>query len=450
VYASIKKTIEKAGFEYEDKYLFQTDLNSKTVVNTLNHSISKKIKETLFFLNGIQKERRQTSLENFKEAFFQRYETREMPLTTVLDTEIGIGYLQHHKTNDVHNLLAAFSFPNQKNANKEQQWTDFDFMLEKKLQACIHNNDSFMVVSETDFPDFKSSWDTVPATFSTMIEIAGENTAPIISLASSGNTSAAKLLGRFCNGNEAIHSLTKQIVAKETVYHEGKITAEIVHIPESRTGNVLKRPILRDYEIPYLSNTSVAPEFQIKVSDLTIAVHQNKVVLKSKKYNKEVVPFLSNAHNYSANSLPIYHFLCDLQYQDIQPVYNFSWGVLESHYDCFPRVYYQDVILSKAKWFVTQKEILPFLEAKSKLFQNFTTWKNNRTIPRFVNWVNGDNTLLLDFDQEICIHLFLSSVKKFDKIILEEFLFTEKSIVTDASGAYFANQFIVSFYKEKK
>ena len=179
---------------------------------------------------------------------------------------------------------------------------------------------------------------------------------------SSGDVSAAKLLGRFCNGNEAIHNLTNEIVKKEAAYHSDKILAEIVHVPESRTGNILRRPILREYEIAYLSNSGVTQDYTIDLNDLMISIKNNKIILRSKKHNKEVIPCLSNAHNYSNKSLPIYHFLCDLQSQDVKPIYSFSWGVLESHYDYFPRVDYKDVILSKAKWIVSKNEIENFLK----------------------------------------------------------------------------------------
>ena len=146
--------------------------------------------------------------------------------------------------------------------------------------------------------------------------------------------------------------------------------------------------------------------------------------------------------------MPIYHFLCDLQSQNTKPIYNFSWGVLESHYSFFPRVLYKDVIISKAKWVVNKTEIEQFYKMEFELFQNFSNWRNQLNIPQYVNWVNFDNTLLLDFEKEICIKMFLKSVKNFTKITLEEFLFTGESIVKDINGENIVNQFILSFYKE--
>jgi len=196
--------------------------------------------------------------------------------------------------------------------------------------------------------------------------------------------------------------LTSAIVQKETNYHSDKILAEIVHIPESRTGNILRRPILRNFEIPYLSNSGVAMEYQIGLNDLMVSIKNNAIVLRSKKHNKVIIPCLSNAHNFSNKSLPIYHFLADLQSQNVKPIYNFSWGVLETHYNYFPRVVYKDIILCKAKWSVTKKEIESFYTQKRSFLLNpITVWRTNRNIPRFVNLVHFENTLLIYFKKEI-------------------------------------------------
>jgi hypothetical protein len=365
-----------------------------------------------------------------------------------LDTEIGIGYVQNNKKNDSHNLLDNFSFRSTPRSQKEELWKDVDYILEKKIQECVKNNAFSFQLSEIDFPNFNVDLENAPATFSAMIEVTNLNNEETIILCSSGDSSASKLLGRFCSGNKEIHSLVNDIIRKEKEYHKDKITAEIVHIPESRTGNILRRPVLREYEIPYLSNSEVENEFQIPIEDLTLSIEKDRIVLKSKKLNKEIVPFLSNAHNYLFNSLPIYHFLCELQHQDIQPIHNFSWGVLESHYNFFPRVYYKDVMISKAKWIVSKEEFQKINTATKNKFEIFATWRMNRGISRYVNWVDNDNTLWVDLEAEICVEMLLNSVTKFDKITLEEFLFTEKSVVQNQLEENYANQFIVSFYKE--
>ena len=446
-YEAIKVIIQKMDLEYDEKYLFQTDLNTTATKNTLNINVQRKVLNTVHFLNGIQKKKKSKNQVNFIKAYTQRYETREMALSTVLDTEIGIGYLQNSEMNDTHEILENFSFKGKTKEEENQIWTDYDFIVEKKLQECIFRNEKVLSLSEKDFPDFNSNWDSAPATFSVMIELLKNEKIAIVS---SGDISAAKLLGRFCNGNAAIHNLTKEIIEKEKKYHSNKILAEVVHFPESRTGNILRRPILREYEIPYLSNSVINQDFTIDINDLMVSIKNSQIVLRSRKFNKEIIPCLSNAHDYSNKSLPIYHFLCDLQSQNVKPIYSFSWGALDSHYDYFPRVVHNGIILSKAKWLLSKNEIEKFSKIDNcQLFEVFATWRWERNIPRYANWISFDNTLLFDFEKEICVKLFLKSVQNHNKITLEEFLFSEESIVKDCNCKDFTNQFILSFYKEK-
>ena len=448
-YLEIKKLIAEMGVPFEDKFLFQTDLNITTHSNSLSKKVVEKTKQALYFLNGIRKKQSSPNLVNFAKAYHNRYETREMPLTTVLDTETGIGYIQNLAINDSHPLLDSFSFKQNNNEPDPESWTAKDFLLEKKLQQAIVEDKLEIVLTEKDFPDFDSDWENCPATFSVMIAVRKKDGTEQVVIESGGNSSAAKLLGRFCNVNQQIHEHTKAIVKKEADYFKDKILAEIVHIPESRTGNILKRPVLRDYEIPYLSNSGVPPESQIPVSDLLVSIKNNTVVLRSKRFGKEVIPYLSNAHNFSQRSLPIYHFLCDLQAQNLKPVFGFNWGILESHYSFFPRVIYKDSILSKARWLVQNTEITPLEKLSgTALTVAFAIWQQQKKLPRFVNLVNGDNLLLLDLELGVGIELFLKSFRKYAKIILEEFIFDEDTLVKNANGAGYTNQIILSFFKE--
>ncbi len=157
IYQNIKLIIDQIGTDYDEKHLFQTDLNMATLQNNLNTNISVKVLKAIRFLNGIQGYKESQNLENFKKAFLQRYESKEMPLTTVLDTEIGIGYLQNHDMNDTHEILENFSFTSHPSKEKNQNWTTADFLLQKKLQDCIFNQEQEIVLSEKDFPDFNDN-----------------------------------------------------------------------------------------------------------------------------------------------------------------------------------------------------------------------------------------------------------------------------------------------------
>lgn len=132
------------------------------------------------------------------------------------------------------------------------------------------------------------------------------------------------------------------------------------NLPEARTGNILRRPQMREYEIPYIAKSVLPTENQIPIQDLYLSIKNEKLFLRSKSQNKEVIPFLTNAHNYSSNSLPVYHFLCDLGNQTIKPVLHFDWGDLGRIYHFLPRIEYGNIILSKARWKINANEIKSF------------------------------------------------------------------------------------------
>jgi hypothetical protein len=74
----------------------------------LDNKIPAKVTKALRFERN-QKQKKSENHTRFIKAFTHRYESREMSLATVLDTETGIGYLQNSDMNDSHDLLEKFT-----------------------------------------------------------------------------------------------------------------------------------------------------------------------------------------------------------------------------------------------------------------------------------------------------------------------------------------------------
>src|SRR5690606_17789509 len=113
----------------------------------------------------------------------------------------------------------------------------------------IHLNDFDIEANEP-------KWHDVPDTISTISNITKLNDQLHIIIKGFLGTSATSLIGRFCNENEEIHQFAKKVVELENGLNPTKVLAEIIHLPESRHGNVLIRPSFREYEIPYLGKST--------------------------------------------------------------------------------------------------------------------------------------------------------------------------------------------------
>lgn len=457
-YSEISNELKQLPIPFEEKFLFQTDLILSASHNTIGNEVLENIQKALEVLNKLSIPPASNNLSAFKSAFIKRYEDREVPLVEVMDTESGIGFLQNNTTisGDDTPLVDDLLIPNPENKNQTStiQWDRTQRLLLRKYVDALKENAAVIEIEEDDLKDFEANWEDLPATISVMTEIVKEkNKNPKVIIGSVGGSSAVNLLGRFAHADASLKDFIAEIVQKETALQPEVELVEIVHLPESRVGNILARPVFRKYEIPYLAQSSVEEAFQLNLDDLMISVQQNKIILRSKKLDKEIKPHLSNAHNYLTGVLPAYQFLASLQYQDRRRHLNINWNFFEQEFRYIPRVVYKNTILALATWII-EKEMLNELfniKEEDQLVKGFQEIKRKNKIPKDVVLVDGDNKLYIDTEQPSSIKLLLSIVKNRGGFKLQEYLFPAKTdaLVKDQKGNQFTNQVIFSFYKNQ-
>ncbi|CAM1371979.1 lantibiotic dehydratase [Tenacibaculum xiamenense] len=451
-YETIHIELKKIIANLTETNLLQTDLFKEAISNSVDKEIKNELERTLLFLNKITPVIQKNSLTNFIKRFRDRYEDNEVSLLTALDTEIGVGYLEKD-IEGINELIEGLRF-NFKNSESEIKWNTLQSHLLKLIVKATKENKKVIKISDNDFKDIDFTKKELPTSMAALFKVVEASTNKI-HFKGAGGSSAINILGRFGLGNKDLHSVVTEIATFEQEQFPDKILAEIIHLPESRTGNILARSSFRDYEIPYLAKSSLKPDFQIKMENLFIKVRRNRVILFDKKLQKEIIPRLGNAHNYSYNSLPVYHFLCDLQSQYFEKSYvGFNWGVLARQFEFLPRVEFNSTILSSARWQIRKeqyKELLNKDLRKDERYDLFFNFKNKLELPNKFLIIEGDNELLIDVEKEIAIDTFLNVIKNREEIILEEYLFSNKdALITNTNGNHYTNECVAIILNGRK
>ena len=450
-YQQIIQKIKSLNIPYEEKFLFQVDMNKTVLEATLGKDIVEELQSTMTFLNKITPAGKNETLSQFQQAFYSRYENNEIPLMEALDPEIGIGYPANRGSGDQSPLLDNFNIPAaQANQGTGSQQGNFLSGLFKKVTEVNKNE---IILSDEDVKDFKTRWDDLPPTMQTMFEIIEAGDRPLIQLTGFNGACGANLFARFAHTDEKIAEFVKEITAKEQELMPDALFAEIAHLPDSRIGNILSRPHIRDYEILYLANSDLPENRLIYMSDLFLSIRQGRIFLRSKRLNKEIIPRLTNAHNYRNSTMPVYRFLCDMQQQQGRAGLYFNWGHLSNELSFLPRVRYRNTILSLATWKIKTAEMKPLFAIKedNQLLSETQKWREQYSLPAKMLLSDGDNELLVDWEDARSIKALFSVVKKREMITLTEFLYDpENSVVRDEKGNPYPNECIVAFYKDQK
>ncbi|WP_337967682.1 lantibiotic dehydratase family protein [uncultured Flavobacterium sp.] len=450
-YNEITTLLEELNTRFDKKFLFQTDLKIAVQTNTLDKKAIKDIREGIIILNQISPYMENYFLHNFKKKFIEKFGESEIPLSIALDSDSGILYTE----SPYHNILPDDSFINQillnkKNTNNDVRLNKLDLLLHEKILKSYKKDSQSIIIDKDELPHLNDKWDDLPETMSFLTEFVIKDGKQKILLNAGGNSTGANLFGRFSLADDEIDHFCKQITEADKRNSENVILADIGHLPEARIGNVSSRSKFYDYEIPYLAKSIQKFSNQIPVSDLAVSVnHLGEIVLRSVSKNKKVIPRLINAHNFNNNSTPIYHFLCDLQTQGKRNGMRLEINSLTKIFKHIPRIEYKNIILKKANWTFTQQDIslffkkVPFDQLKNDIQAFREEWK----IPRYINIVEGDHQLLVDFENSTSFAMMLDLISKKDSILFEEFLFSDEDQIVKRGESNFTNQVIISIYK---
>lgn len=450
-YRNIANMVSQLNLNFDLNKLFQVDLFFDLSENKINQKVQYQLTKALKILNRLSEKIQISQLNEFKEKFINRYGEEEIPLLTVLDSESGIGYAQNNNhTGGGSPLIEGIVLNSSQNQNSKLSWGRKESFLLKKLIEATEKKQYSININIEEIANFEENWDDFPDSFSVVFNHVGNvNGQDKLIIDSIGGPSATILLGRFASNNLQIKDVIKDIAETEKKLNPDILLAEIVHLPQNRTGNVLLRPIFRDYEIPYISQSKLPKDQQINVSDLYLSIKEDNLFLRSKRLDKQVFPYLGNAHNFTHKSLPVYNFLCDMQFQNLKTGISFNWGSVSSEFTFLPRVEIDSVIVFLATWQFKNEEFHNLINNNNKsVLEEIKKIQIKWQIPNLVQLVEGDNTLVIDLNNELSIEMFILEIKNKQSFQLREYIFENQGVlVSDNKNNIYANEIIATLFK---
>lgn len=392
-------------------------------------------------------------LAGFRREFLGRYgEGRRVPLTEALDDEVGIGFAAAPTTDPAPLLDGLGLTPLQ--AEPRLPWGQRESLLLAKLEEALRDRSTEAVISDRDLEPFRSRpAPTLPNAFQATLRIAAADAEALdggrfrILLEGVHGPSGARLLGRFSGADPELERWTRKHLADEEALEPDTLFAEVVHLPEGRIGNVILRPILRGFEIPYLGRSGAPADRRIPVSDLALSIENGRLALRSIHHGgRRVAPRMTTAHNY-LKGLPLYRFLCALQAEGVRESLSWWWGGLESA-RFLPRIRRGRAVLARARWSLPGRELRELARrAGDDRITGVRAWRERHRVPRRVVLVEADHELPVDLENVLELDAFLDQVRRSRRVQLTELFPPPGELPARGPEGRFHHQVLVPFVR---
>lgn len=424
-------------------FVYQVDMIKPSDDVVLTQPVVDAIREAVDATCRFSLNREPEILSDFRKAFIERYERARVPLLEVLDEDSGIGFGPASSCQSTAIKGLPLAEPESSN-HLDHLSPAHKFLLDRIVQCCREGSTELRL-DMADIPNFDCKPVAPPTSLCVNVELAASSSSALragnfkILLNAINGPAGARSIARLCHAEPRLTAEIRGYLRMEQL-NEPDVLAEIVYLPEGRFGNVLSRPVLREYEIVYLGRSGAPRHCQIPVSDLLVTVNErDEICLISQKLGRRVIPRLSSAQNFfRLFHAPVYRFLCYLQFQNAADSLNFSWGPLES-LSFLPRVSIGRVVLAIARWRLRENEISWLAESTGwQRFVRVRELRRKRFLPRFVELrQRNDQLLFVDFDNALSIDAFVHTlIREREATLCEVFPSPEELCVTSEEGRF--------------
>lgn len=455
-YQAITAEIEKLPAKVDLAKLYQVDMIKPVDEAVINQAVIAELITGVDLLCRLGQTAEPEELKSFREAFSARYELALVPLMEALDEEAGVGFGDAGGRADPSPLLKGVAL---NRAAGEAQWQgkllESHAMLLRQVFACAQAGKDELELDISTLQRYETSTQRLADSFCVMGTLVAASSAAVQAgdfqfyLHGGVGPSGARMLGRFCHEDPEIEFGVRSHIQQEEAQDPEAVYAEVVYLPEGRIGNVLCRPVLRDYEIPYLGRSGARPDRQLPVNDLLVGIEGDRIVLFSRRLGRRVVPRVTNAHGFMNPHLSsIYRFLCYMQHQHGASVPGFSWGSLEA-LEYLPRVRVGRVVLSLATWKLSEKEVEAIGKDEGSVrFLAVQELRRRRNLPRWVVLQEGDNSLPVDLENALSVDAFVHVLKRGAQAILVEMYPRPDQLCVSGPEGLFHHELHVPFVRK--
>ena len=452
VYRSISDRLAGLGAPVDLSRLFQVDLTHAAPQASLGPEVVEEIERGVALLHRIGEGSETDPMADFRARFEERFGSAEVPLLEALDDEIGIGFRMTGKPEgEAPPLLADLQFPAVE--APARRWEARHDWLLGRIEDTARSGGMELRLEPRDLERLeRPDAAPLPDAFSVLASVAAASEEAAargefsVALGGLNGPSGARYFGRFCHAEPELRRRVEEHLRAEEALDADAVYAEIVHLPEGRLGNLIVRPVLRDYEIPYLGRSGAPAERQIPPSDLLVSVDRDRVVLRSRRLGRRIVPRLTNAHHYSRLSLWIYAFLCSLERQGVAGMLAWSWGPLESA-AFLPRVRCGRLVLARASWRLRGHEVAEL--AAPAPSGTLERRRAERRMPRFVALKQEDHLLPVDMDNVLSLEAMAAVVGGEEDAVLEEIYPPPELLLARGPDGPYTHEIIVPFVRAR-